>query len=305
MGRMTAVIGDGRGARVTEVAAPRRPPGWVAIDVLLAGICRTDVYAAEGRLPIPRPTVLGHELVGDVVEADEADALARGDRVTVDPRIPCGACRSCTRGAACAEPRMLGVDVDGAFAERLVVPARCAHRVPGDLPLRRAASVEPIAAALAVTRAPIRRDMRGAVAGDGRIAELTRRVLRARGFESIDSRDDAPLDFVVEASGTEAGLAGAVERVAPGGLVVLKSRPPRPVPFDVARAVKRDVTLACVSYGAFGEAVSLAGALALDDLLGDLFPLGRFDAAMARAREEPLGPKPFLSPTKEPPPCAA
>jgi threonine dehydrogenase-like Zn-dependent dehydrogenase len=155
--------------------------------------------------------------------------------------------------------------------------------------------VEPVAAALAVTRA-VPADRRGTVVGDGRIAELTARALRARGYVLDAAPERGALDFVVEASGTEESLERALDLVAPGGVLVLKSRPPRPVPFDVGRAVKQDITVSCVSYGSFEEAVSLAGALDLDDLLGDVYPLERFEAAMARTRAEPLGPKLFLEP---------
>jgi hypothetical protein len=64
------------------------------------------------------------------------------------------------------------------------------------------------------------------------------------------------------------------------------------------------VTLAAVSYGAFPEAVALARELALEDLLGDVYPLARFDAALARAREPGDGPKLFLSPAGGEASCA-
>jgi threonine dehydrogenase-like Zn-dependent dehydrogenase len=194
---------------------------------------------------------------------------------------------------------MLGVDVDGAFAELLVVPETTVHRVPPDLPLRRAAYVEPIAAALAVTCAPIRTDRTGAVLGSGRIADLTVRVMRALGFSLVDADASgtlAPLDYVVEACGTDDSLDLALRLVRPGGVIVLKSRPPQRVALDVARAVRNDVTLCAVSYGPWDVAVRLARELPIDDLLGDIYPLERFDAALALARREPLGPKLFLSP---------
>jgi threonine dehydrogenase-like Zn-dependent dehydrogenase len=283
--------------------APERPPGWVRVRVVLAGICLTDIHAAEGRLPTGDPRILGHEMVGEVRECDRAIGFAPGARVTVSPLVACGTCGGCSRGARCAAPKMLGVELDGAFAEELVVPAGALHRVPPGLPLRRAAYVEPIAAALAASRAPIRRDQRGLVLGSGRIADLTRRVLGALGFHVQDRNENAAIplpgdafDYVVEAGGTEASLDEALRLVAPGGVVVLKSRPPHPLALDVARAVRNDVTLAAVSYGAWDDAVRLAGDLCLDDLLGDVYPLERFEAAMALAREQPLGPKLFLSP---------
>jgi threonine dehydrogenase-like Zn-dependent dehydrogenase len=301
MQAIEAIVSDGSGVRRERRRRPSLPRGWVRLRVLLAGICRTDVHAADGLLPLGGVRVLGHEAVGEIMEADEGSRLERGGRATISPLLACGGCPGCAAGARCARPRMLGVDVDGAFADEAVVPEACVVPVPRAMPLRRAAYVEPIAASLAVLRAPIARGARGVVVGDGRIADLTARILRARGVATFDARDAgaASCDFVVEAAGTDAALAEALRLVVPGGVVVLKSRPPRPLALDVAAAVRNDVTLASVSYGSFAEAAALAGELAIDDLLGDVYPLHRFEAALAVARERPLGPKVFLSPSGE------
>ncbi len=161
---------------------PRRASGWVRLRVLLAGICRTDVHAAEGLLSTGGSRILGHEMAGEVEEADPGSGFECGDRVTVSPLLACGTCAGCARASRCAEPKMLGVDVDGAFAEEVVVPVGSVHRVPRGLSLRRAAYVEPMAATLSVVCAPIRTDQRGLVLGAGRIADLTTRVLRHLGF---------------------------------------------------------------------------------------------------------------------------
>ncbi len=303
---MRAIVCEQARASLEVRPEPVRPPGWVRLRVILAGICRTDVHAAEGLLPVAESRVLGHEMVGEVAEADARSVLARGDRVTVSPLLPCGACAGCagdTKPSRCAEPRMLGIDVDGAFAEQVVVPASSVHRVPPALASRRAAYVEPVAATLAVVNAPIRADQRGLVLGSGRIADLTRRVLLHLGFTlgAAEPRSRAgAFDYVVETAGTAASLEEALHHVAPGGVVVLKSRPPAPLALDVARAVRNDVTLAAVSYGSWDQAIRLAGELAVDDLLGDVYPLDRFDAAMTATRERPLGPKLFLSPPAPP-----
>jgi threonine dehydrogenase-like Zn-dependent dehydrogenase len=295
---MNAIVGQRGAAALARRGFPSRPEGWARVRVLLAGICRTDVHAAEGRLPLPGPTVLGHEMVGEVELADPTGAFEPGARVTVIPWVVCDACAGCRAGTRCVRPRMLGVDLDGAFAEFVVVPQSNLVRVPRDLALRRAAYVEPVAAALAVLRAPLRVGQRGVVLGAGRIADLTTRVLRARGVDVSQPGDAAEgtLDFVVEATGSAEMLDEALRKVAPGGVVVLKSRPPQPIAFDVAAAVRKDITLVSAAYGDFDEAVRLAGALTIDDLLGDVYPLDRFDAAMDRTRREPLGPKLFLTP---------
>jgi threonine dehydrogenase-like Zn-dependent dehydrogenase len=296
---MRAIVRQRMRTSLESRALPPRVEGWVRLRVLLAGICRTDVQAADGLFPIAESRILGHEMAGEVAEADAGSELRPGDRVTVAPLLPCGACAGCATASCCAEPRMLGVDVDGAFAEEVVVPSGSVLRVPHTLSLRRAAYIEPVAAALAVVRAPIRVEQRGVVLGTGRIADLTARVLRHLGFRLGQAKAGGQasfFDYVVETAGTDASLDEALDHVAPGGCIVLKSRPPRAVALDVARAVRNDVTICAVSYGPWHDAIRLAGELPVDDLLGDVYPLERFDAAMALTRERPLGPKIFLSP---------
>jgi L-iditol 2-dehydrogenase len=315
---MKAVIRDPGCAEFGDVPEPLRPPGWVRLRVLLAAICRTDVQAATGLLPLGGRRVLGHEMVGEVVEADSMSRYRRGDRVAVAlPLISCGDCKACADGHRCARRLMLGVDTDGAFAEQVVVPEPSLCAVPLDLPLTRAACVEPIAAMSAVLGAPIRPDMRGLVLGTGRIADLTIRVLRARGFADVetapavgrlpgadfsgaagDAASCGYYDFVIEAAGTDEALDLALRSVRSGGVVVLKSRPAVPLALNVTRAVRNDVTLAAVSYGPLDDAVRLAGELSLDDLLGPVYPLARFGEALAASLDEPLGPKIFLAPDR-------
>jgi threonine dehydrogenase-like Zn-dependent dehydrogenase len=289
---MNAVVRAGGQACLARVPSPGAKSGWVLLRVLLTGICRTDLYAADGSLPVAEGRILGHELVGE---------LEDGGHATVSPVLACGDCAACRSHQRCFSPKMLGVGVDGGFAEYVVVPEACVHRVPKDLPLRRAAYVEPVAASLAVLRAPIRPEQRGLVLGAGRITSLTVRILEARGFSRLTVRDaeapveDGAFDFVIETAATSSVLDAALRSVRPGGVVVLKSRPPERTPLDVARAVQKDVTLAAVSYASFEEAIALVAELAVDDLLGDAFPLERFEAAFARARE-PGSPKLFLAP---------
>ncbi len=258
--------------------------GEVVVEVKRAGICRTDVYAADGLLRVEEPRVLGHEAAG----------VAEGVRVVIDPAISCAMldappCAACAAGRPCAKPSMLGVDRDGAFADRVCVPRRAIYRVPDSLSWEAAAMAEPVAAALGVLRAPIDRKARGAVLGRGRIASLVSRVLAAAGFSheivDADASDDA-FDWIVEARATDGALATALRAIRPSGTLVLKSRPPTPAPLDVALAVRKEITIAPRSYGSFDDAVAwlASGRLKVDDLVGEVFPLERFEAAFGAAR---------------------
>lgn len=227
----------------------------VRVRVMLAGLCRTDVAVAEGRLPCVEPRVLGHEVVGLVEAIGPAVRFLRiGDRV---------ACR------ALVGRDRLGVDRDGGFADALVVPEPALARVPGSLSWRRAAFVEPVAACLAVKHAPLEGAVH--VVGAGRIAELTRRVLAAIGIDVSDSPDCC--DVVIETGASAESLARAMTRVRDGGLVVLKGRPAAPITFDVASAVQRELRFHAVGWASFDEAFALLETMPVDDLLGDVSPL--------------------------------
>lgn len=284
---MDAIVRARGAARLERRIVTELPAGWERVRVRLVGLCRTDLAAASGALPVAEGRVLGHELVGEL----------GGARVTASPMVPCGDCAGCRVARACARPGMLGLSHDGAFATWVAVPRALLHEVPASLEDRRAAYVEPIAASLAVLRTPIRPSDRGVVLGTGRIAALTTRILALHGFSRVDgegAREEAAYDFVIETEATEATLRRALALVRPGGVVVLKSRPVAPVAIDVARAVLNDVTLASVSYGSFAEAIEVAAELPVDDLLADALPLARFEEAFALAAH-PASPKRFLA----------
>jgi L-iditol 2-dehydrogenase len=283
----------------------------VLIRVHVAGICRTDVYAAEGRLPVREPLILGHEFAG-VVEASGPQVchVAPGQRVAVMPFIACRCCEQCRSGLelVCQHKSMLGVDRDGAFAELVVVPAAEVYPIPPSVSFHEAAYAEPLAAALAVLHAGLRRDQHGLIVGHNRFALLLGKVLRAHGFDHFmiyDPVEDAvpaenSLDFAIETVATTEALATMVRAVRPRGTVVLKSRQPRSVGLNLAAAVAKDLTFRAVFSGPFAEAVALLADRRLDlgDLRGPTYPLESFADALLAAKEDE-GSKWFLKPEED------
>ena len=119
---------------------PTPPPGahQVRLEVSVCGVCRTDLHLAEGDLPVHRPRVVpGHEVVGRVVDVGAgATRFALGDRVGAAWLAgTCGACRFCRRGAEnlCPHAVFTGWDLDGGYAESVVVDERYAYAVPEGL----------------------------------------------------------------------------------------------------------------------------------------------------------------------------
>ena len=294
---MQAIVKLEGGFDLRTVAVPRpKQPHDVVVRVAYAGICRTDVAVAEGRIPTRTPLVLGHEFSGVVDAVGSAvTRVAPGDRVTAMPVHDCGACLGCRdKLDTCEFPSMLGVDHDGAFAESVRLPERLVYEVPDELDLQTAAYAEPVAACLAVAKAAIRPDQRGAVVGNNRIGELTRRVLAAVGFPSVTTIDPlelrehetSSLDFVIEASVDTDLFRELVRLVRPRGRIVLKSRTPALVGISLPDLLRKEITLEAVNYGSFQQGVDLlaSGALDVADLFGAVHPLSRFRSAFEAER---------------------
>ncbi|MBU0550516.1 alcohol dehydrogenase catalytic domain-containing protein [Myxococcota bacterium] len=281
-----------QGVRLAARPTPQPAPGEARIKVAFAGLCRTDLQVADGLIPVAEPRVLGHEFSGwiDALGAG-VEGLRVGQPVAVMPLLPCGACFGCRHARPCAAPRLLGVDRDGAFADHITLPAAAIYPIPEDLPLRRAAFAEPLAAALAVLEAGLERGERGAVYGQGRIAALTLRVLRHAGFERVEPVEDAAslgldaYDFIVETRLDAAAWPLLIAATRPQGRLVLKSRATGAIQIDPLAAIQKHLTLKAVYYGAFPEALRLLrGGLEVDDLLATPRPLEEHAAVFEAAR---------------------
>jgi L-iditol 2-dehydrogenase len=127
---------------------PVTPKGGVLLEILACAVCGTDLKMREhGHRDLDLPRVLGHEMVGKIVENDSDSSLAEGDRVQLWPGIACGKCRSCLSGAdnRCPSVKIMGFNCDGGFAQLLALPG---ESFPGGVNLL-PENVDPALAALA------------------------------------------------------------------------------------------------------------------------------------------------------------
>ncbi|WUF60881.1 alcohol dehydrogenase catalytic domain-containing protein [Streptomyces decoyicus] len=120
--------------------------------VTSCGLCGTDMHLLGGELPAAAyPLAPGHELTGEIVAVGAAvTGRAVGERVAVDPNMPCGACHYCRigRGNLCEDYTAIGVTRAGGFAELAAVPARCCYVLPDSLSEAAAGLVEPLSCAV-------------------------------------------------------------------------------------------------------------------------------------------------------------
>ncbi|QGV80035.1 alcohol dehydrogenase catalytic domain-containing protein [Streptomyces ficellus] len=155
---MRGVVFDGERARVVDDLVVRDPgPGEVLVGITAAGLCHSDLSVIDGTIPFPVPVVLGHEGTG-IVEAVGAGVthVAPGDHVALSTLANCGACPDCDRGRPTMCRWAIGrpgtpfarggrpvhqFASNSAFAERTVVKAVQAVRIPADVPPASAALI--------------------------------------------------------------------------------------------------------------------------------------------------------------------
>lgn len=156
-------------ARKVEIDRPIPGPKDLLVKIIATGVCGTDLHIYThgdwiGKAPVPEVT-MGHEFVGEVIEiGSEVDFTQKypqvsadvrvGSRVCAEPHIPCGKCYWCLRGEGniCANIGHLGVNMDGSFAEYMVIPADRCSLVPDSVSTMEAVGVEPLACAVRAVR---------------------------------------------------------------------------------------------------------------------------------------------------------
>ncbi|HEX5502825.1 MAG TPA: alcohol dehydrogenase catalytic domain-containing protein [Thermomicrobiales bacterium] len=208
-----AVLRGPREITVERVPTPAPGPDDVLVAVEAVGLCGSDLHLYTGERPAATPVILGHEIVGRIVAAGPRAPAGRvGERVAVEPNIPCGDCARCARGLGriCARKVSLGLTRPGGLAEYVAAPAGFAWPIPDDLPLADAATIEPAAVAVhAVARAAAPAGATVAVVGCGGVGLLVAQVARVRGHRVVAVEPHA--------GRRAAALAAGVARVADAG----------------------------------------------------------------------------------------
>lgn len=285
-----------RGASFVS-AYPERPvsPDEVRIRIAAASVCGTDRELYEyspmaQAFNLNIPVVLGHECAGTIIEIGSAvDSLTIGDRVALESHVACWECYPCRNGNAhnCLNMKLLGLHLDGGFAERLVIPATACFKLPQDFPLDQAALLEPAGVAMhAIQRSRI--DLGGAdvvISGGGPVGLFIAAIARALGagnvvvvepnayrrglIAELGATPLAPTDDVIgtcrelsgakfgfdvafEASGAPAALPPLLEALRREATIVAVGIPGRSIEVDVAAyLIKKGLTFT----GSFGRAL--------------------------------------------------
>jgi (R,R)-butanediol dehydrogenase/meso-butanediol dehydrogenase/diacetyl reductase len=174
-----------------EVDKPELSQDDVLIKVRYAGICGSDLGIYDGKHPRAKaPLIMGHEISGEIEEVGnfQKSPFRVGDRVTINPLLSCGHCQPCQTGNAhvCKNLRLVGIDVDGGFAEFVKVNNSQVVKLPDELSIETAALVEPLAVTIhAVRKSNLKIGDQVVVIGGGPIGLLTAISARQAGASKV------------------------------------------------------------------------------------------------------------------------
>jgi L-iditol 2-dehydrogenase len=316
-------VGD---LRVEDHPMPKPGPNEVVVEVHSVGICGSDVhYYEHGRIGdyvVRSPMVLGHESSGVIVDAGTS-SLRVGQRVAVEPGVPCGHCEQCRIGAYNLCPNVVFFatpPVDGALARYVAVHAAYAHPVPDLLSDDAAALVEPLSVGLwANRRAGTGIGSRVLVTGAGPIGVLCALTARAAGAnwvgladvhparlkaaeafdidDVIDARTgvdyaDFKPDVLLECSGAPPVVTLGIQALRPMGRAVLVGMgPSAEQSLPVATIQNRELTVTGTFRYAhtYPDAIALvaSGRINLDALVGARLPLAESERGLKMGHTDP------------------
>ncbi len=193
---MKAVVADNRGLRLVDLPLPVMPsPEWALVRVACGGICGSDLRRRPSTLdsagtPVGGGVVVGHEMVGVVECAPRSGSVAVGDRVLVDPRVPCAArglpsCDACSKGIPNYCRRHWSLEVvdgkaigfttglGGGWAEYVAAHSSMLLRLPDEMAWENAVLAEPLAVAISgLQRVRALAPQRVIIVGGGTLGQL-------------------------------------------------------------------------------------------------------------------------------------
>lgn len=310
-----------------QIPIPKPGPRDVLVEMKSVGVCGSDIHYYEhgriGDFVVEEPMILGHECAGEVVEAGaRVKGLQVGDRVALEPGIPCRHCKHCLSGRynLCRDVVFMATPpYDGAFCEYVISPEDFAYRLPDNVSTEAGATIEPLSVGLhAVNLTGLQSGENVVVLGAGPIGLLAIAAAGAAGAADITAVDLVPMrleaarrmgasrtlnaeeqdvaealrdsaDVVLECVGVEATMAQAFEVARTGGRVAWIGMASDIVQVPLVKAQVKELLITGVFRYAnvYQKAVNLlaAGKLNTEPLITHRFQFPRVPEALKFASE--------------------
>jgi L-iditol 2-dehydrogenase len=313
---------------------PEPGPREVLVRITSVGVCGSDVhYYEHGRIGdhvVREPLILGHESAGIVAGlGDAVTKHAVGDRVTLEPGIPCGRCAQCRAGRynLCPDVVFFATPpVDGTFTNYVAIHEDFAFALPDGLSDDAGALMEPLSVGIwACRKASVGPGSRVLVTGAGPIGLLAVQVARASGATSVEVSDvngrrlevaaatgatrtsspgtDEPeeADVLLECSGHPGAVRAGIRALAPAGTAVMIGMGPgdtMEIPLAVIQNREIWLTGTFRYANTYPTAIALAasGKVDLEAIITGHYRLDQTDEALRAGREDPGSVKAMVHP---------
>jgi len=263
-----------------EIPPPELEDDKVLVNIKSVGICGSDLhYYQHGKIDkfvVEEPLILGHEASGVVHKVgNNVSKFSIGDRVAIEPGVPCGRCQYCRQGDYNLCPDMVFMatpPIDGAFQEIISHHPDFLFPLPENVSFEAGALVEPLAIALNIyQKANFSLGDRVLILGAGTVGQLTIQAFKDAGAEMIVATDiddyslevalksgadiaihskelsnkyDDYFDIVIEAAGVQETLLQTTSYVKPGGSVVLVGMAPESImEYEIGKILNKELTI--------------------------------------------------------------
>jgi threonine 3-dehydrogenase len=282
---MLAVVKDKKtpGVTVKDIPIPKPKKNELLVKVKLASICGTDIniydWNSWAESHITPPIVIGHEIVGEVVEinGENPGGIKIGDLVSSETHIFCGKCYQCKIGNRhiCENMQLFGIGRNGGFAEYATIPIRTSWKNDKSIPLEAMSSQEPLGNAVhVVTKAGVK-DKTVLVTGLGPTGlcavaaakaygakkviavnrgEYRRKLGKKMGadevYDALPQKYLGKIDVVLEMSGNENAIQTAFEAARIAGTVIIFGIPKKEITLNFGKYfIDKELTV----KGVFGR----------------------------------------------------
>lgn len=312
---------------IKEQEIPVPKDDEVLVKIKVNGICGSDIhFYSEGRLGnfvVTTPYIPGHEASGTIEGlGNSVKGFNEGDKVVIEPGIPCGRCSFCKSGRYNLCPLVVFLSappINGTFCDFVCIRSDLVHKVPADMPFEHAALTEPAAVAVhAVNRAGFVNGKDAVIFGAGPIGLLTLQAFKAAGggkaicIDLLDNRLELAkvlgadevinpkrstevsniADIVFETAGAPTTTAQLFSAARPGGTVVQVGWPAgNVVPMNIANFIDKELNYVAVNRyaNAFPTAIRYLcdGRINVKPIITHTFNFDEISEAFKFAKDNP------------------